>query len=91
MMNLSDIAEKMEQLDNWALEGSIIVKEIHFDSFEQSVDFINKLSEVTKKMSHYPDIIILKNLVRLSLTSHEQGGLCEIDFETAKLIDGVQK
>ena len=40
-------------------------------------------------MNHHPDIYNSWATVRLVLTTHDKGGLTNLDFELAKKIDAV--
>lgn len=41
-------------------------------------------------MNHHPDICVYYNRVVISLTTHDVGGLTDLDFELAKKIDGIK-
>ncbi|MEK6854659.1 MAG: 4a-hydroxytetrahydrobiopterin dehydratase [Nanoarchaeota archaeon] len=87
MMSLKEIGEKMQNLDNWSLEIDSIVKNFSFNNFKESLEFINKVGEIAEKNQHHPDILILYNQVRLTLTTHSVKGLSEKDFVVAGEID----
>ncbi len=88
-MNLGEITKSMQELNNWALESSTIVKEYELENFSQAIDFVNKIKEIAEKHNHHPDITIQYNVVFLVLTTHSAGGLTEKDFEVAKEIDKI--
>jgi 4a-hydroxytetrahydrobiopterin dehydratase len=89
-MNLAEITEKMSELKAWSLEGNVITKDFEFKDFKEALDFVNKIGEIAEKHEHHPDIVILYNKVRLSLTTHSAKELTEKDFEVAKEIDGIE-
>lgn len=88
-MNLDEVAKLMKDLNNWAFESNMIVKEFEFSNFVEAVEFVNKVKDVAEKNEHHPDIIIRYNRVLLTLTTHSAHGLTEKDFEVAKEIDGI--
>ena len=88
-MNLQEIAERMEKLDNWSLEGNTIVKGFSFDNFMEALDFVNKVGKVAEEKGHHPNILIDYSLVRLVLTTHSVRELTEKDFEVAEEIDKI--
>ena len=90
-MNLARINAGMSEIDNWAVEGDSIVRDFEFQSFKEAIDFVNKVSEIAEKHQHCPFILINFNIVHLQLTTHEEKGLSDKDFDVAKEIDLIGK
>jgi len=86
-MNLHEITTQMNYLNEWNLASDSIVKEFKFDTFNRAINFVNSVAHIAEARHHHPDIMINFNKVRLSLTTHDDGGLSEKDFEVAKEID----
>ena len=78
---------RLDELDNWAINGSAISKTFEFTDFNKSIDFVNKISEIAEKHAHHPDITVRYNIVILSLVTHSENSVTEKDFELAKEID----
>ena len=55
-----------------------------FDDFIQGIRFLNRVARLAEGMNHHPDISIRYNKVRLSLTTHDEGGLTIKDFKLAQ-------
>ena len=87
MLPLSTINERMSKLRNWALDGNSIVKDKVFRNFKESVEFVNKIVEIADKYNHHPIVLINYNIVRMTLTTHEERGLTLRDFDFAEEID----
>jgi 4a-hydroxytetrahydrobiopterin dehydratase len=90
MLNLARIQARMAQLNNWNLDGEMIVKEFNFMSFGEAMEFVNDVAEIAEKAQHHPSIIIDGSMVRLSLTTHKERCLTDLDFDVAMEIDKVQ-
>ena len=88
-MNLQEITKAMGELDNWGLTSNSITKEFKFENFSGSLNFVNKVGEISNSLDHHPDITIRYDIVVLSLTTHSSDGLTEKDFEVAKEIDSL--
>jgi 4a-hydroxytetrahydrobiopterin dehydratase len=84
-----EIKDRLSGLDGWERAGDALVKEFKLDDFKGSVDFVNRLTPLAEEMNHHPDLEISWNKVRVSLSTHSQGGITENDFELAGKIDGV--
>ena len=89
MLPLGLINQYMCKLNNWSLEIDSIVKDFTFPDFDSAVEFVNKVKGVCEEKGHYPGVLINRNVVRLTLTTHEEKGLTSLDFEVAELIDKI--
>jgi 4a-hydroxytetrahydrobiopterin dehydratase len=50
--------------------------------------FVNRVADEAEALDHHPDILIHGwNNVRLSVTTHSEGGLTEKDFKLAERIN----
>lgn len=85
----NDIDARLEELDGWERDGDAISKTYKLDDFVGSVEFVNKLVEPAEDMGHHPDLSISWNEVRVTITTHSEGGLTANDFELAKRIDAL--
>jgi 4a-hydroxytetrahydrobiopterin dehydratase len=89
LLSDDDIQERLEHVPEWRREGDAIKRELKFDDFQGSVDFVNRIAPPAEEMNHHPDIAISWNRVELTLSTHSQGGLTENDFELAGRIDSL--
>jgi 4a-hydroxytetrahydrobiopterin dehydratase len=72
----------------WEREADAITRELRFDDFLAAVAFVNRVAEAAQAADHHPDILVHGyNKVRLTLSTHSEGGVTERDFELASAID----
>jgi 4a-hydroxytetrahydrobiopterin dehydratase len=91
-MLLTD-AEIEERLigSEWRREGASIVRDWRFANFERAMVFVNLVADAAESANHHPDILVHGwNRVRLTLTTHAQGGLTASDFDLAAKIDAFE-
>jgi 4a-hydroxytetrahydrobiopterin dehydratase len=85
--------EELEQAlagSEWDREGDAIVRELKFDDFAAVMAFVNRVAEEAEAANHHPDILIHGwNRVRLTLSTHSEGGLTENDLSLAKTVDAL--
>ncbi|MDI3253838.1 MAG: 4a-hydroxytetrahydrobiopterin dehydratase [Bacillota bacterium] len=81
------IKEKLEHLQGWRLQGQEIVRDFSFENFVEAMKFVNTVAQQAEAAGHHPDIDIRYNKVRLTLTSHDAGGLTDKDFSLAAAIN----
>jgi 4a-hydroxytetrahydrobiopterin dehydratase len=84
-----EIEAKLGELDGWTHEGEAITKEFDNGDFKGSVDFVNELTPEAEQMNHHPDLEISWDTVKVTITTHSEGGLTAGDFELAARIDAL--
>lgn len=79
----------LTELDGWEQDGDRIVREWSFDVFADAVGFIDRVLELADEAGHHPDLFNSFTTVRISLTTHSEGGITEKDLALARRIDAV--
>jgi 4a-hydroxytetrahydrobiopterin dehydratase len=87
LLSDDDIEARLDKLSGWRREGDSITRELKFDDFQGSVDFLNRITPPAEEMNHHPDIAISWNKVTLALSTHSEGGVTMNDFELASRVD----
>ncbi len=86
----AEIEVRLRKVPAWRREGAAITREWIFEDFPPALAFINRVGGLAEAANHHPDIFNSWNRVRLSLTTHDAGGLTDRDFALAKRIDGLE-
>jgi 4a-hydroxytetrahydrobiopterin dehydratase len=74
----------------WRQEGESLVRDYEFKDFVGAMAFANRVAEVAEEVNHHPDILVHSwNKVRLTLTTHDAGGLTDNDHAMAQRIDSL--
>jgi 4a-hydroxytetrahydrobiopterin dehydratase len=91
MAKLSEeaINSKLDELDGWERDGEAITKSFDRGDFVGSVRFVDSLVAPAEEMNHHPDLAISWSEVRVTITTHSEGGLTDNDFELASRIDAL--
>jgi 4a-hydroxytetrahydrobiopterin dehydratase len=77
----------LKKCPEWELEGKYLTRTIEFEEFMEAIDFINEVAEIAEEAQHHPDIDIRFSRVTLRLTTHDVGGVTELDIQLAQRID----
>ena len=85
----NEIAERLERLEGWEREGDAITRSFDRGDFVGSVEFVKAIVEPAEEMGHHPDLEISWATVKVTITSHSEGGLTANDFELAGRIDSL--
>lgn len=85
------VAEELEQLPDWTIDddGRAITRKLMFKDFGDAFAFMTRVALEAEALGHHPDWSNGYNRVRISLTSHDAGGLTEKDMMLAQVIDDV--
>ena len=89
LLTEDEIQARLGEIPPWKQEGKTISRTWKFRDFPESLAFINKVAALAESMNHHPDIYNSWATVRLVLTTHDKGGLTNLDFGLAKKIDTV--
>ena len=75
------------KLADWRIESGELTATFIFRDFVAALAFVSKVGRAAEAAGHHPDIDIRYNKVRLSLVTHDAGGLTPKDFELAAKIN----
>lgn len=89
LLSKIEIEEKLKQLPDWELKGKEITHTYKFENFIKAIDFVNSLVQPAENAGHHPDITISYNKVHISLSTHDEGGITDKDFDLAIKIKAI--
>ena len=74
----------------WRREGDAIVREWRFADFAAAIGFVERVAEVAEAANHHPDILVHDwSKVRLTLSTHSEGGITAADLALAERLDAA--
>ena len=86
-MNIELMNKIKSDLNEWAIQNELLVKEFEFSTFQDAINFVNEVAKIADEADHHPDIFISYNKVKISLTTHDVGEITEKDYSLAKAIE----
>jgi 4a-hydroxytetrahydrobiopterin dehydratase len=89
LLSEDEMAARLREVPGWSRAGNAIERTWTFGDFSGALAFINKVGALAEAMNHHPDIANSWATVRLTLTTHDKGGLTNLDFDLAKKINGL--
>ncbi|MEH2292496.1 4a-hydroxytetrahydrobiopterin dehydratase [Nostoc sp.] len=89
LLSEAEIQEQAKVLSGWTVEDSKLQITRTFKDFIQAIKFVNQLVEPAESAGHHPDIEISYNKVKITLTTHDAGGLTQTDFDVAQVISQI--
>jgi len=87
LLSDAEIETRLVELAGWQRQGDSIVKTFDRGDFVGSVSFVESLVEPAEAMNHHPDLEISWSEVKVTISTHSEGGLTAADFELAEKVD----
>jgi 4a-hydroxytetrahydrobiopterin dehydratase len=70
--------------DGWRVEGGELVHERELADFAAAIAFVNEVAALAEAADHHPDLLVHGwNKVRLSVSTHSEGGITAADLALA--------
>ena len=77
-------------MSEWSQRPDALEHDFEFDDFAGAMAFVDRVAEVAEEANHHPDILVHGwNKVRLTLSTHSEGGLTDADHALARRIDAL--
>lgn len=83
----AQISERASSFPDWTLENGKLTRKFKFKNFVEAFGFMASVALCAEKINHHPEWSNVYNKVNVYLTTHDAGGLTELDFQLAKMID----
>ena len=82
-----DFEHVLKNLNSWKVSHDgreAITKEFQFSDFKSAFSFMTKVALKAEELCHHPEWFNVYNKVEVRLTTHDVGGLSELDFKLAQ-------
>lgn len=80
----AEVQAKLENLPGWSLQDGKLHRQFQFRSFVEAFGWMSSVALVAESMGHHPEWSNVYNRVRVHLTTHDAGGITELDFTLAQ-------
>jgi 4a-hydroxytetrahydrobiopterin dehydratase len=88
-LDAQQVEEQLRKHPHWrrAAEREAIVREFVFADFAQAFSFMTQVALQAEKLDHHPEWANVYNRVNVVLSTHDAGGLTDLDFRLAARAD----
>ncbi len=83
----AQIAALDTDLPAWSLREGKLHRELRFADFSAAFGFMARVALAAESLGHHPEWCNVWNRVTINLTTHDTGGLSNLDVELARRID----
>ncbi|MDH4276955.1 MAG: 4a-hydroxytetrahydrobiopterin dehydratase [Acidimicrobiia bacterium] len=81
-----EVDATLDVIGDWVRSGGKIKASFEFDTFKTAFDFMTEVAAAAERLNHHPEWSNVYNKVEIQLTTHDFGGITDLDLEFARLI-----
>jgi len=87
----SAIATLVASLPGWSVtdDGTGLARVFEFKDFNEAFGFMCRAALVAEKMNHHPEWFNVYKTVRVTLSTHDAGGITELDARLARAMEAI--
>ena len=85
----SELSKSLADLHGWSADAKTIKKRWEFRNFAEALAFVNRVGELAEAADHHPDITFGWGYAELLLTTHDRGGVTDVDVALASTIEST--
>jgi 4a-hydroxytetrahydrobiopterin dehydratase len=86
-----EIAAALASLPGWSLAGGKLRRELTFRDFVEAFAFMTACALVAEQRNHHPEWSNVWNRVVVELTTHDAGGISELDVAMATTMNELAR
>lgn len=83
------IEKKLLHLPEWDYFDNALHAEFEFESFKDCFSAMSRIAFECEALNHHPNWSNVYNVLKISLTTHDSGGVTNSDFKLAHAIDAI--
>ncbi|MEU4727386.1 4a-hydroxytetrahydrobiopterin dehydratase [Streptomyces sp. NPDC023588] len=89
-LSQKEIEDRLRELPGWAFEDDRIVRTYRLGTHFAASALVAHIAAVQEELNHHSDLTLGYNTVRLSVNSHDAGGVVtEDDFALAERVEAL--
>ena len=88
---LTAINEPLDNDHKWNIVDNKLSKTFKFKSFIRAFGWMSQIAIWAEKLNHHPEWFNVYNKVVVQLTTHDVGGISELDFKLAEKMELIVK
>ena len=83
----AEIEARLKSHTEWVLQDNKLYRRVIFADFVQAFGFMTQVALVAEKINHHPEWSNVYRTVEMYLTTHDAGGISQLDFELLEEIE----
>ena len=87
ILSENELSQALGSLKDWKIDGKMLKKHHKFENFAVALEFVNRVGSLAEEADHHPDITFGWGYADIALTTHDRGGITDVDIALASKID----
>ncbi len=83
------ISERLAALPEWSFADGALHRDYRFRDFSEAFGFMTRGALAAERMDHHPEWTNVYSRVSVSLSTHDAGGVTELDFRLAAQLENA--
>ncbi len=88
-LSKEEIEKKLLQFQDWEYYENAIHTEFEFENFKDCFSAMSRIAFECEALNHHPEWTNTYNVLTISLSTHDAGGVTDKDFKLAKAIEFI--
>lgn len=84
-----DIEKRLLRFPDWEYYDNAIHAEFEFENFKDCFSAMSRIAFECEALNHHPDWSNVYNVLTISLSTHDAGGVTEKDLKLAEAIETI--
>jgi 4a-hydroxytetrahydrobiopterin dehydratase len=93
ILDENEIIKALSNQNIWVIDKSTEIPylkaEYKFPNFKEALDFTNKIGQIAEDLNHHPDIKLSWGKVEVSIHTHTQNCITELDIEFCRRVETI--
>ena len=87
LLQNEELKELIAKIPGWEIIENSLEREFKFDNFIEAFAFMTKIALICEKHNHHPDLHNVYSKVVIKLSTHDLGGITNLDQTIASEIN----
>ena len=88
-LNAEQVQTALANLPEWELREGKLHRTFKFADFSQAWGFMSRAEMIEENMDHHPEWFNVYSTVRVDLSTHDAGGITELDVQLATKLNAL--
>lgn len=89
ILRADELHAALRTLEGWVVDGKFMKKRYSFGNFAESLAFVNRVGALAEAADHHPDVTFGWGYAEIALTTHDRGGVTDVDVRLARRINDL--
>jgi 4a-hydroxytetrahydrobiopterin dehydratase len=87
LLSEKEVEQQLTGVKGWQITNGKLQKEFLFQDFTRAFGFMTSVALIAESMNHHPEWRNVYNRVSIELSTHDLGGISNLDFQFASKVD----